>query len=538
MPLRARVGRHTRAGGRHCQNWPDDQQNVISLLNRVPISDGGSAGRLGNKVISGICSDELYRAISSFEDKHFPGQGSGYIDPDGAILKRMEDLAAVPAPGPIDFVTTVDRYNLPTGPTDGARVVISRTTRIIDSNQVMFVGVVGDRNNVVKTVGPDIPNSVKIEDAGVIDGNRWLRLSHPTARKITIQAKDARGSVVTSFALDAILLPRASGPKDFTVGPADPNSPNTINLVAYAPKDDPDYIDTRMAAIGYSIYLGGFRVYCDGISKWIDVPNSLVDLKQTKAEPIDAKVYDTLAQANEAIRLAPAAAEGVTRFAYYRGAGGAVIAPTIFSAVTTPRTIATLWLARATLAKDVQHQLMGVAIGIVTGRVLRAIFGWITRAPKNIKPPAGGEPPLPPEPPALTRLRNTADDLQNKNPLRTAEVLSSPRVYRHTLTADNPPASYANIEKEGSLSLAQGVNAHYGEGVYAWPAGSPSSRAYIDIEVPRGTGVETLNVGGQRWVRMVPPSGDRLPVRIVGTNLSPAQIDMGRKLNAGAPDDI
>jgi hypothetical protein len=139
MPLRGRVGRHTRTGGRHCQNWPDDQQSVISLLNRVPISDGGSAGRLGNKVISGICSDELYRAISSFEDKHFPGQGSGYVDPAGPMLKRMEDLAAAPALGPIDFVTTVDKFNLPTGPTDGSRVVISRATRIIDSNQVMFV---------------------------------------------------------------------------------------------------------------------------------------------------------------------------------------------------------------------------------------------------------------------------------------------------------------------------------------------------------------------------------------------------------------
>ena len=91
MPLRGRVGRHTRTGGRHCQNWPDDQQSVISLLNRVPISDGGSAGRLGNKVISGICSDELYRAISSFEDKHFPGQGSGYVDPAGPMLKRIWD---------------------------------------------------------------------------------------------------------------------------------------------------------------------------------------------------------------------------------------------------------------------------------------------------------------------------------------------------------------------------------------------------------------------------------------------------------------
>ena len=50
--------------------------------------------------------------------------------------------------------------------------------------------------------------------------------------------------------------------------------------------------------------------------------------------------------------------------------------------------------------------------------------------------------------------------------------------------------------------------------------------------------VQSDDVGGQRSVRMVPPSGDKLPVKIVGTNLSPAQIDMGRKLNAGAPDDI
>jgi hypothetical protein len=98
--------------------------------------------------------------------------------------------------------------------------------------------------------------------------------------------------------------------------------------------------------------------------------------------------------------------------------------------------------------------------------------------------------------------------------------------------------SYAHIEKEGSLELATGADAHYGEGVYAWPAGKPSTRAYIDIEVPPGTAVETLNVGGQRWVRMVPPNGDRLPVKIVGTNLSPAQIKMAREFVAGAPDDI
>src|SRR5712671_5121115 len=104
----------------------------------------------------------------------------------------------------------------------------------------------------------------------------------------------------------------------------------------------------------------------------IHVPNSLLDLNPTKYEPIDAKVYDTLAQANEAIRRAPAKAKGVMPFAYYRGAGGAVIAPTIFSAATTPRIIATLWEAHRLLAESVQHDLASLALGIVAGMIFRA----------------------------------------------------------------------------------------------------------------------------------------------------------------------
>jgi len=528
MTLRARVGRHTRLAGRHCQNWSDDQQQVIDLLNRISVADGGSAGRLGGRLVAGICSDELYRAISGFEDKQFPGQHSGYVDPAGPMLKRMEDLAASPAPGSLDFVTMVDAYGLPSEPTKGTRVVISKISRIIDSNQAMFVGILGDTNNVVKTLSADIPNSLRIEDAGVTSGIHWFRLSHPSANKITIQARDAKGSVVASYVQDAVLLPRASGPADFTVGPNDPKSPNTISLVTYAPKDDADYIDNRMTSIGYNIYLGGFQVYCTGMSVPIDVPNALVDLHPIKAEPIDAKVYDTLEQAKAAIKQAPNTAKGVTPFTYYRGAGGAVIAPTVLSEATTPRIIATLWIARATYAKYVQQSLAGIAISLVGGLVIRAIIGRIFRAPKDPEPRRIA--PAPVEPPAITRLRNTADDLQNKNPVRSAEALSSPRVYRHQLTADVPPASYANIEKERSLILSDGANAHYGTGVYAWPAGKPMNRPYIDIEVPAGTGVETLDFGNSNWVRLMPPNGDRLSVKIVGTNLTPAQIEMGRKL--------
>ena len=376
MPLRGRVGRHTHDGGRHCQNWPDDQQSVISLLNRIPVAAGGAAGSLSKPVISGICGDELYRAISTFEDKYFPGQRSGYLDPAGAMLKRMEELAAVAAAGSVDFVTPVAWLGPPTGPTK----VISRSTLPLASNDVLSVGIAGDSNKVVKTVSADVPNAVTIEDAGVVgSGIHWFRLSRPRGDKVAIQAKDAKGTVITSFSLDIINLPRASGPADLVIDPADPKRPNTINLRVYAPKDDPDYIETRMTGIAYNIYLGGFKLYCTGMNIPIDVPNSLVDLNPTKFEPIDAKVYDTLAQANEAIRRAPAKAKGVMPFAYYRGAGGAVIAPTIFSSAITPRIMATYREAVRQYAESVVHDLVGLAISIVGGRILHMVLPRVFR---------------------------------------------------------------------------------------------------------------------------------------------------------------
>lgn len=93
MSLKARVGRHTQANGRQCQNYPQDQQTVIDLLNRIPVAKGGAGGSLKGPVVSGICSDALYHAISQFEDKYFPRQRHGFVDPGGPMLKRMQELA-------------------------------------------------------------------------------------------------------------------------------------------------------------------------------------------------------------------------------------------------------------------------------------------------------------------------------------------------------------------------------------------------------------------------------------------------------------
>jgi hypothetical protein len=97
MSIRGRVGRHTNARGKQCQNWENDQRTVIDLLNRIPVTDGGAGGSLAGRVIPGVASDALYDAIKRFEEKYFLGQHNGFVDPGGAILRRMEQLAARPA---------------------------------------------------------------------------------------------------------------------------------------------------------------------------------------------------------------------------------------------------------------------------------------------------------------------------------------------------------------------------------------------------------------------------------------------------------
>jgi len=121
MPLRGRVGRHTQSGGRHCQNWVEDQEAVIMLLNHVPLASGGTGGKLDGRIhgrmVAGMASEALYASISRFEDTHFPRQRSGFVDPGGAMLRRMSELAAgalnpIQEPPPLDPVpaTYFDKF--------------------------------------------------------------------------------------------------------------------------------------------------------------------------------------------------------------------------------------------------------------------------------------------------------------------------------------------------------------------------------------------------------------------------------------------
>ncbi len=102
MQLKDKVGRFA-ATGRSCQNWKKDQELVISLLNKIPISDGGAENMLKPQlVVTGHASDSLYTSILYFQQKNFPGTPDGHIRPAGPTFKRLVELstraAARPAP--------------------------------------------------------------------------------------------------------------------------------------------------------------------------------------------------------------------------------------------------------------------------------------------------------------------------------------------------------------------------------------------------------------------------------------------------------
>jgi hypothetical protein len=482
--LQGRVGRHTQEHGRQCQNWAADQQTVIDLLNRISVTNGGPAVRLIKSVVSGKCSDELYHAISSFEDWHFRGQRSGYVDPGGAMLKRMENFAAIMAP------TTP---NAPAVKPTPSRPPDDPTPRIIFSPKFT-------RSDNGKLGYDEDGDTIRLPPSSQ---------SAPITSRLKVNG-GYDGNDLTTFERQLI--------DDFKNGKI-----SNYRIMT----------DERGKIYGYVIEdvdihegppLVGWYGAGSGDNKW-HLYRGAFSRKGLLVERQD------WFQKNGA-----AIAESGPIWFIAGGFVGGRIAGFLISRVPRVATAAFAWAAGTNLGEAAYGKTSGVnPVSLLTGdtsvgrplsageRVERAVAGaaFAAAAVAAARSPA-----------AVSRLRNTAVDLQNKNPLRTYDVLASPKQFRHSLTADIKPASFAQIEKEGSMRFSTGAEAHYGEGVYAWEAGKQGVGTYSDIQVPAGTGVETIEVEGSRWVRMLPPGGNRLPVKIVGTNLAQDLIAWARKFVA------
>ena len=165
---------------------------------------------------------------------------------------------------------------------------------------------------------------------------------------------------------------------EFDIEPDDPKRPGQINLRVTNSTDNPKFVDKLVYAVGYGIYLGGFHLYVTGVDLPVFVPETQVYLGPSSWNRISDRTFDDRSKADFAIASA-ASAPGSRNYAYYWGAGGALVAPTAFSPASAPRTVATMSLAMRTLAQEVQRDLTVLAISLVGGIVLRQILTKVIR---------------------------------------------------------------------------------------------------------------------------------------------------------------
>ncbi|MFD5633416.1 DUF4157 domain-containing protein [Streptomyces sp. NPDC127077] len=164
------------------------------------------------------------------------------------------------------------------------------------------------------------------------------------------------------------------------------------SAAAVDPRRRNDYIDNRMTAVGFSIYLGGYLVYCDGLPLPLFLPDSHAALGLANAQTLDATIYLTRAEAVAALPTGPPTPAPLVT--YYSGAGGAVIVPTLFSPATTPQIVECALRARRELAQQVQRELVVLAVALVGGMAVRALLNRIALR--------GGGGPKPPKAPVVT----------------------------------------------------------------------------------------------------------------------------------------
>lgn len=185
----------------------------------------------------------------------------------------------------------------------------------------------------------------------------------------------------------------------FEFEPDDPAKPGQINLRVSSPKDDPRYIDRVVTAVGYGIYLGGYHVFCQGVNVPVFVPENMVDFGLGVVSEASNQLFDTADQA----RAAATTSQRQPAIAYFVGAGGAVVAPTVMCPATAPQLVATMFESRQMLGKAVADELTVLAMSLLGGMIIRAVVSRIVGVQR------GGK--VPPKTPNPVKIRAKNDQV-------------------------------------------------------------------------------------------------------------------------------
>jgi hypothetical protein len=219
------------------------------------------------------------------------------------------------------------------------------------------------------------------------------------------------------------------------------------------PRAHRDFVDRRVTAVGFSITAGGYLLYCEGLPLPVLVPESHVDLGLLSAEPLSPSIYPNRDSALE--DMADSASKpGGAGYAWYRGASGALIVPTLFSPASTPRIAATMLEVRKHLSETVERELKVLLVSLTGTRLLQGVFSRVLRVgsepalPPVARPERlGGQAPAPrpsaqapapaPAPGALTPSAGLVQALTGKNP--TPPIAAGPRLPQDVAVSPTVP---------------------------------------------------------------------------------------------------
>jgi hypothetical protein len=219
----------------------------------------------------------------------------------------------------------------------------------------------------------------------VLRGPQWYAQASPGHHVVDVEFEVPAPRRAEELRQSGIQLPR------FSEGLADPRAHR-------------DFVELRVTAVGFGITAGGYLLYCEGLPLPVLVPESHVDLALTSAQPLSTSIYPNR---DTALADMTGSAHGSrrARYAYYRGAGGALIVPTLFSPATTPRIAQTMLEVRTHLAGMVQRESKVLLLSLTGIRVLQGVFSRAVRVgseptlrPLTPKEGLGGEAPAPRQP--------------------------------------------------------------------------------------------------------------------------------------------
>lgn len=140
-----------------------------------------------------------------------------------------------------------------------------------------------------------------------------------------------------------------------------------------------DYIDNRARSVTWGLIPslvngGAFLIQVEGIEHMVALSESHVRLQSNRgltAEPINNAIYTSYADAEAALPAGPP--HQTEPIAYYWGAGGRVIAPTLFTPETTPRIVSTMRSVLREVSRGVTRELSVIGLVLAGVTFLRVI---------------------------------------------------------------------------------------------------------------------------------------------------------------------